>query len=123
MAENEFWNNLDNFVEQNKNSECVGNWLSNIPDISKTEGCDMKISEISIKNFSKTDLLLSTKTISSKKKRLVNTKKMKNKNVKPIAKRVNNTKKIYVRRLKLRRRRRSCRNKGLKYFGPQVECK
>lgn len=46
MAEGDFWNNLDSFVEQKSSgggesskggSEKVGDWLNSIPDPSKTD--------------------------------------------------------------------------------------
>lgn len=42
MAEGDFWNNLDSFVEKKSSadptkSEKVGDWLKSIPDPSKSE--------------------------------------------------------------------------------------
>lgn len=51
MAEGEFWNNLDSFVEKKHSagsskggggSEKVGDWLNSIPDPSKSDGKSKK---------------------------------------------------------------------------------
>lgn len=45
MAEGDFWNNLDSFVEQKneKDNEKVGDWLKGVPD-PKDEKSDAKSS-------------------------------------------------------------------------------
>lgn len=124
MVENEFWNNLDNFVERKKSVENVGNWLSSIPDISKTDGLPKTLQNTS-QGFVDNGLLvrpISAKPGKNKKKKLF--KKHKNiKNKELITKKIFETKKNFIRRSKLRRKRRSYRNREPKYFGPQVECK
>ena len=125
MAENEFWNNLDNFVEQNKNAECVGSWLNTIPDITKTDGSDSRISQEICENES-VACQSSQNAVKTKKRKPINKdhRKLKIKKEKQsFTKTVCDTKKVFVRKSKLRRKQRTNRNKELKYFGPQVECK
>ena len=125
MAENEFWNNLDNFVEQKKSVENVGNWLNTIPDITKTDASDSKNSQ----DFGENESIARsgiTKAFKGKKRKPVNKDIRKLKIMKEkqsITKKIFETKKVYVRRSKLRRKRRTNRNREPKYFGPQVECK
>ena len=134
MAEDEFWNNLDNFVEQNKNADCVGTWLNSIPDITRSEPPDSQVSSRKSSNDQTNEVLESEsssrpntpatikniqKNPFSKDKKKFKSKKGKH----TVTKKVFETTKTYARRSKLRPKRRTNKNRDVKYFGPQVECK